>query len=372
MLKGYYINETCYSDGIVVAPGVENKICQQISVLSDEFDISRVELLQKKGQYIRKRLPLYAGTYNYKKVLNKLERPDFVYFRKCRLERGLLLLFKGIKSQYPQCKNIMEVSTYPYDKEFIHNNGHFLYSFPFYIKDVFYRNCLYKYIDRVVIYARPESTVFQIPALHAYNGINVNDFPLRKLKNKEKNDEIVLLAVANFQSSHGYERVIRGISIYYNNGGQRNIKLYMVGDGKERSSYVNLVNKLQLNDRVEFLGKLTGEALDSVYDEADIGLGCFGLYKFGLYSSSALKIREYLARGLPVASGCTEDVLSNKGLDFFEEFSNNEEAINMNDIIDLYERCYVQNDILTKIRDYALRTVDMKISLRSVIDYIKE
>ncbi len=39
------------------------------------------------------------------------------------------------------------------------------------------------------------------------------------------------------------------------------------------------------------MGRKGGEELDAVYENADIGPGCFGLYKRNINLSSVLKVR---------------------------------------------------------------------------------
>ena len=62
--------------------------------------------------------------------------------------------------------------------------------------------------------------------------------------------------------------------------------------------------------------------LDAIYDRADIAMGAFAFYKAGITISSTLKMKEYLAKGLPAASGCYEDSFGKDDVDFYLRFAN--------------------------------------------------
>ena len=81
--------------------------------------------------------------------------------------------------------------------------------------------------------------------------------------------------------------------------------LVVGGPQKHQEDYLAelqaLARDLGVADRVVFHGELHGEALDRVAAACDIGIGGLGLYRKGQYRSMTLKLREYMARGLPFA-----------------------------------------------------------------------
>lgn len=88
---------------------------------------------------------------------------------------------------------------------------------------------------------------------------------------------------------------------------------------------------------------------------------------------SSLKSVEYLAKGLPVISGCVEDIMEyEEGKKFFKIFPNDESIIDMEQVIDFYDSiCEVSDKGLHKeIREYAKKTVDMSVVMKPVINYI--
>ena len=265
----------------------------------------------------------------------------------------------------------MEVATYPYIKESLQRiEGCLLLP-----KDFYNERKLKKYVDKVVTYS-DDATIWGIPTIRIMNGIVVEHVkPIYDVKAKEDNT-IRLLAVAVFRKAHGYERCIKGLAEYYQNRPSRIIEIHIVGDGTELNYYKQLVMKYNLEKFVYFYGKKTGEVLDEIYNNKDIGLGAFGFYKVGMSRSSILKTREYLAKGLPVISGCIEDVFERTGnYQYFLQFSNDSSIVDMNEVVKFYERIYgsgIERNVVHKeIREFAEKNVGMKVVMKPVLQYLK-
>lgn len=175
--------------------------------------------------------------------------------------------------------------------------------------------------------------------------------------------------------AHGYERCIQGLAEYYQRNPDRRVEIHFVGEGEEKNYYQSLVSQLHLEEYVFFYGNQSGKQLELIYNKADVGLGFFGLYKDRMNTISSLKSVEYLAKGLPVVSGCVEDIMKyNNGKIFFKVFPNDKSVININEIIDFYDSIYNNESdrkaIHKEIRDFARKTVDMSIVMKEVMKYI--
>ncbi len=59
---------------------------------------------------------------------------------------------------------------------------------------------------------------------------------------------------------------------------------------------------------------------------ADIGIGALAMHRVGIREASALKVREYLARGLPVLSGCADPDID-PGSPWYLELPNTEDNV---------------------------------------------
>lgn len=375
MKEGIYVH---YGSKIELT-GVEKKIKNQINEFSKYYEMNDIVVEKEKTNVIKSilwRLPGGSWGVKYNETLKEIELVskkttiDFFYIRKPLFDKKSLRFLKSIRKKNNKAKVIMELPTYPYAKELLNNKT----MWPWFFKDVLYKRKLVKYIDRFVTYSQ-DDLIYGVKAITIKNGIPITKGSLDDIR-FEKNEIIDLLAVAQFQNGHGYERIINSIYDYYKSGKARaKICLHMVGEGEEKKYYQELVNDLNLNEYVLFYGALKGEELNKLYVKADIGLGSFGAYKNKQYLSSALKIREYLAWGLPIVSGMKEDIFPNGSEKYYLEFPNDSSSIEMEEIINFYNRIYKDDNIL-EVRNDVFHCMKEKISIeytmKPIIDYINE
>lgn len=373
MKKGIYIH---YGSKIELA-GVEKKIQSQIKIMSTAFDVENVLIEKEKTNLVKSimwRFPFGSWGIEYSNALNEIEKInkeqsiDFIYIRKPLFDRKSVNFLKKIRIKYEKAKIIMEIPTYPYYKELISSKT----MWPWYFKDIIYKSSLEKYIDRICTFS-DEKKIFNIQTINICNGICVEEFHEQNISAR-KEDCVNLLAVAQFQKSHGYERIIKGLYNYYKEKKtKKRVVIHMVGYGEELAYYKKLVTKYELHDYVIFYGKKTGKELDEIFNNADIGMGCFGLYKRKIKTISSLKVGEYLARGIPVVSGVHEKVFEKEACDYYIEFPNDNSEVSIDEIVSFYERLYeTEEKLQNKIREYAKRNVDMSITMKPVIDYIND
>ena len=375
MAKGIYIR--CGSKKGFV--GVEKKIHNQINALSEYFDVSEIVITKENACLLRSilwRMPMASFGRNYEETLNEIdsiignECLSFIYVRKPPIDRKFVAFISSLKKRYPSSRIVMEVPTYPYQLELLQSKE----MWPWFFKDLYWRQKLSNYIDKVSTFSN-DNTLFGIETIRIHNGIDVKSISLREDRSNQGDfckNTINLLAVAQFQKSHGYERVIYGIHEYYKQNQDYPVILHMVGEGNENKYYRSIVEKLGLEDCVIFYGAKDGEELEDIYSKADIGLSSFGGYKRKLYISSALKVREYLAHGLPVASGMIEDAF-NDDTEFLMQYPNDKSTIDIGRIVEFY-RLLIQkhgkSELKQVIREYAQNTVDVNITMKPGIEYL--
>ncbi|MBQ6719169.1 MAG: glycosyltransferase [Oscillospiraceae bacterium] len=369
-MTGYYIHENYIEDGVITVPGVHKKVGEQIKIMGLDFSVQEVLLNPKPNTTMNKllrRLPWGSNTYYWDEIIDQIVDPAYIYIRKPLLDNGLHKFLKQFRKKYPKTKILLEIPTYPYDKEMITG----VKDYPLYWKELIYRNKLQQFVDRVVTYS-DDKTIFGIPTICIQNGVNVTEHPIRETK--ANTDEIHLIAVASFQKYHGYERVINGLAEYYRHNGTRKIVLDMVGGGDELAEYRKLTELLNLQEHVVFWGPKHGEKLKQVFDQADIGLGSFGFYKIGLTVASSLKLREYLARGLPVIGGSRQDLFTEETFPYYLEFPNDASNLDMERIIAFYNQVYrndeTYEEVVQRIRKYAEENVTWKKTFAPVMEYL--
>ena len=368
-MKGYYLHCNLAANGVYYA-GVDNKIRQQIEEFKNISIIKEIVMDSKKNKFnkLLKRLPGRSRLHQWEAVYSKIEgRPDYIYIRKDIFDYGFIDFLRSIKKNFPFCKIVLEIPTYPYDKELFKK----IVNYPLLLKDRKARNCFKKFVDRIVTYSNDEE-IFEVPTIRIQNGIIVKSFPM--IRNTLQNDAINLIAVATLQPYHGYERIIRGVADYYDNGGKREVNFLVVGSGVAQVELEELVKSFHLENKVVFFGMKTGDELTDIFNQADIGIGSFGFYKIGLDRASSLKTREYLARGLPVISGCRQDIFEIAPCDYHLEFPNDSSPVDIQKIIQFYDQTFVgkkKEDVFAEIRKYAEENVTMEKAFAPVIEYLK-
>lgn len=369
MKRGYYI-----SFGERTSVGVNKKIGMQLKQLRQYANVEFIQMPKRERSLFKRIinfLPWIANQWDYDLLFSKLSVPDFVYIRRIEADRKYIHFLWRIKTTYPNCKVLIEIPTYPYEKEYLWSiNAIFL------VKDLYFRNKLKKYVDRFVTYSQ-DDVMWGVPTIKTQNGVEVDKIKLMSIRSYSPN-EIHLIGVALLQKHHGYERVIQGIGEYYQkvekeNLEKRDIYFHVVGDGPERENYELLAKKLHVEDKIVFHGILQGEELDKIFNQCDIALSVFGMYKQNSNYTSPIKTMEYLAKGIPIISGCAESAFAKEKPSFFLEVSNNRSSINVETIIEFYDRLFFPKgniDLRKDIRHYAEKNIDMSIVMKPIVDYL--
>ena len=368
-MKGFYV---FFGTGSV---GVRKKINMQIHELEKVSDVTLIEVPYLPRTLMRKAksmLPFCTCGFNYNVLYEQISDPDYLYIRRTTADKDFFGFLSYIRKKYPKCKIIIEIYTYPYDKDDYNRNiKHHIRMFSYYQRDRYYRNRLVDYVDKFITYS-DDDQIFGINTIKTCNGVIVDAIPSRKVCDKQ-DSKLNMIAVAGMQEHHGYERLLRGLSNYYGGDVNRKVVFHLVGEGPEIPKYKKLVNKLGLSNYVIFHGKKIGKDLDDVYSIADIAIGSLGLYKYDIFCNSTLKVGEYLAKGLPIVSGANISTIENEKVAFILSLPNNSSDINIYDIIQFYERLYKntsKNEVSAQIRKFAYERFDMPIVMKPIIEYL--
>ena len=188
-------------------------------------------------------------------------------------------------------------------------------------------------------------------------GINTvkvdNAVDLESIKERHwvrKNGVLRIVSVSNEREYHGYDRLLRGIRNYYDNGGQRKIEVHFVGVFLESTK--KLTDELKLSDIVYFHGKKFGDELDEIYDNSDIGIGALAHHRIGMYAGSSLKTKEYFAKGLPFIYGWKEPAFD-ETYPYAHRVELCEEPVDMEEIIDFYDSIKDDPNMVYNMRQFA-------------------
>lgn len=264
-------------------------------------------------------------------------------------------------------KIIVEIPTYPYDGQMIKSTKKIILDWI----DKRFHNKIKPYVDRICTFSL-DSEIFGIKTINTINGYNFASVSPSRINPDIKNC-INMIAVSGMQILHGYDRLIKGLWQYYQNGGERNLILHIIGTGVVEPEYRNLVDKLGMEQHVKFYGSQFGDKLIKAYSTQALGVNSLAIHRESLERESTLKTREYAAYGLPVLSSSYVDAFSKDGNEkYVLRIPADESPINVKDVISFVDKIYSDREFETirnEIRTDAEAVCDMAVVMKPVADF---
>lgn len=202
------------------------------------------------------------------------------------------------------------------------------------------------------------------PHITIGNGIDVQSMPVRNpgyFTGKELN----LLCVSSVSPWHGLDRLIRGLSEY---SSDTRVRFHIVGVGVELQNLKNLAKDHSVENLVIYHGFLSGAVLDEIFDQCHLAIGSLGIHRKGLKTTSEIKIREYIARGIPfICSSSDPDIPED--FPYFMKVPADDSAIDIEKIVDFTEKIYSDPLHHRKMREYAIETLDWSVKMKRLKNF---
>ncbi len=187
-----------------------------------------------------------------------------------------------------------------------------------------------------------------------YGGVDVNRFR----KKEPDGERIKILMCGRFAEKKGFEYGIRAFAKLGKT--HKNIALTLIGYGKLRGKMENLVDSLNLSDRVQFLGMLTHEEVQREMEASDIFLSPNLAARNGDREGIPNTIKEAMATGLPVVStyhaGIPELVIDGKSGFLVPEKD-------IDGLVDRLNRLIVHPELWEKLGSRGREVVEEKFNL---------
>ncbi|EME3189930.1 glycosyltransferase [Enterococcus faecium] len=391
MKIAYICNMNLDADG---AFGIKTKVFSQVKTLINnniKTDLyyatyNEVKLVSNNSETILKEKTKKYQTnqkFFFSSISSYLNNDDYkaVYIRLDYFSIDLMKLLKDLKKN--QLKIIIEIPTYPYKFEFIEKAkilfkekklvlfAKFLMVI---LQDSIIKNFSVNYIDRIVTYSN-DKLIWNTKTINISNAIDTSVISKKRVDCKSNFSNINLIAVSTLNHWHGYDRLIKGLEDYNKKKNDTVVKLFIAGDGSEKSKYESLVKKLKLTDYVIFLGMLDKNELSKYYDLADVAVDSLGRHRVGVKYNSSLKGKEYLAKGLPVISGVKTDLDYIEDIDIYLRFPSDESHIDITKIVDFYikltDKYSSKKNLTDRIRTIAVERFDFDTAFEPVSQYFK-
>lgn len=301
-----------------------------------------------------------------KKIRKILNNYDIIYVRNS-LWFMFLNLFKKSKNFKKKNIYVLEQPT-KWSSVKRELSGSIVRSIIYKITEKFRLNSYLKNFDIIVAIGEPSFKLKNEIVIS--NGIDLQNIPKRKLKNK--GHSLNIIGVANISFWHGYDRVIEGLAEYYKDNHDIEVYFHVVGDGPEINNLKKLTEKLNLKKYVIFHGTKIGKELDELFNIAHLAISSLGLHRIDMdKGSNPLKNREYFARGVPF-------IVSKKDPDFPEScpylfiIPSGDSPVNIKDIISFYKK-FEKNypKYAKKMRKYAEKNLCWETKLKKLLNQIR-
>jgi glycosyltransferase involved in cell wall biosynthesis len=294
----------------------------------------------------------------------KIENYNYVYIRHFLTNPLFIFLLWKMKKQNKNLKIYMEIPTFPYRFEF----GHMALTkrIGLWLDDI----CtpfFHYYISKIITFSSKEE-IYKIPTIKSDNGIDIDLFNLLEPAIFD-GKTIHLLGLANVQPWHGFDRIINGLELYNSSNQLIKVVFHVVGSGGELENLKQLTIKNKLEDTVIFHGFLNGKELDNVFRKCHLGIGSCGMHRINVAKgeTSALKSREFAARGLPFVIAY-EDRGFPAQYPFLLELKADDTAINIDEIIDFYKKTNQTADYHQLMHNFAKENLTWESKLKVVAE----
>ena len=113
-------------------------------------------------------------------------------------------------------------------------------------------------------------TISSIKAEHIPFGIDLNQFFPKKVNRPFNTNDIVFGSIKSFEHIYGHQYLIKAFAKLAIEFPERNIKLFLVGDGSLMNDLKHLVFDLGINDKVVFSGKIAYSEICDYHNMIDI------------------------------------------------------------------------------------------------------
>ena len=291
-----------------------------------------------------------------------LRHIDALYLRYMPTFGGALRAMRALKAQGG--KLALEYPTYPADEE----NSRF-----------WLRRLVFAHADRVLAKINPMVDIYALigkpcvggllrgrPAVNIANGVDVAAYPLHAPNAADPT--VRLMALASMSGWHGYDRLITSLAGYT---GDADVRIEMVGGDGDGSlaTWKALAARLGLQGKVTFHGALHGAALDTLLATCDVGVGSLGMYRYGIHTGMTLKLREYMARGLPFITAVGDPALPPDPA-FALRVTNDDAPIDMAAVVAFARAAKGDAAVSARMRAHAQATLSWAGNLRDVLERV--
>ncbi|MDD4689391.1 MAG: glycosyltransferase [Eubacteriales bacterium] len=325
------------------------------------------------GRITCAKIPVLGRVYKYQNFYNSLikiidlgYRFDYCYFRST-IQIGAY--GKALaKLKHSGLKVIVEVPTHPCKKEYKSDKR--IWRKPIYKIMEYNEEHNAEYVDLYALMGEKDSKYLGRPAINIENGVDIEETRIRN--SSSDTDSIHIIAVAKMARWHGYDRVIEGLHIYNDKGKAEKVIFHLVGPDGDGTldEYKSLVDKYNLHENVVLEGSMFGEELANLFDRCDVAIACLGVHRKNMKTISELKVREYMARGIPFIYS-THDYAINPEWVYCMKVSEDEQPLDIFSVVEFAKSMKNVQGLAEQIRKDCIENMTWEGQMKLLFEYFE-
>jgi hypothetical protein len=313
----------------------------------------------------------------YEFIKKKYKKVDFFYIRHPGASKRFLQIFKEFGNKIiieHQSKELDEIKSLMVNNKFGLKPSKLLswfqYSFLPYFNEKYYGEQINKFIKASICVtgeiAKYQKQKGSRNSFVITNGISTKNFELKS--NLSFGSELNLLflkGTSGYSPWNGFERLVESIDYYYSKA-THPIKINLLVYGH------HVEGELPSRAFVYEGGFVSGKELDDVFNKVQIGVSGIQVYIKNFREGTSLKVREYIARGLPFIYAYTDPDLNDEAKEFSLQFPNDDSLIDMEQVIEFAKRTLSDPLLPQKMRKYAEEHLDYEVKMKKLYQILLE
>lgn len=286
---------------------------------------------------------------------------DYCYIRSIPTTKMYTKMISEIKQT--KCRIMIEIPTYPIKGELD--------------SDKWYRKVIrkkleknekrsIKNIDLYLLLGEPANNYLGCPAINIENGVDVELF---NPKHYKKIKDLHIVFVGKVARWHGLDRVIEGIKDYYKQEVSKKIYFHIIGSDADGTLKMcqKLTKRYELEDYILFEGPKYGAESDKYFDIAEVAIASLGDHRRGVNNISLLKIKEYMARGIPFVYSMNDNMIDSSW-EFCLKIPSDDSPVDINQLINFVETIEWDNTTM-KMRSICRKSMGWEAQLSKALHY---
>lgn len=219
--------------------------------------------------------------------------------------------------------------------------------------------------DAAVVFGFPASTVWGLPTISMTTGVTVSQIHANS-SSEALGQPVTILAVAEEPGTCGFERLFRGLKLYYEKDFHDSVTIDIVSNESDTALLRKKVCEIGIEDYVHFLGEKNFAEINGLCATHTIGVCSLDLYLKDRIYDSPWVTKFFCAAGIPFLYTGEDIGLSSK-VPFALKLPNLDAPINMELVCEFVWRCRFIADLVQQERRYAEQHFDWRVIMKQIL-----